>query len=286
MVAPWVDGRDTAHVAARHTQHSRCHTLANAVNAVPSPAKTGTPGLGYWGVGMGTTKRHAGRGALLVGLFVALLTGLLAGGGMVAGAATGAEAVTGQAAGDEPLGVAVSPSTGLRGGQTVEVTVTGTGPAAEQGLHVAQCDAAVGTDPTVLEVLANCGGDAVIRAGTRPTRQAYRVMAAFTSFTGRVVACGDDPQDCVIAVGGENYVETFDAGGELAIGIETVLRQQHHKGNPFPPRALDRSCDFILAQAERPGRQNAARMHNRGMRIGVAQHGDAHAALLDRLVRR
>jgi hypothetical protein len=140
---------------------------------------------------MGRTKWHGARRALFVAL--------LAGGAMVAGADAGA----GQSAGDEPLGVAVSPSTGLSGGQSVEVTVTGTGPAAEQALHIAQCDAAVGADPTVLEVLANCGGDDVVRPGTRPSRQAYRVMASFTSFTGRVVSCGDEPRDCVIAVGGE-----------------------------------------------------------------------------------
>jgi hypothetical protein len=146
------------------------------------------------------TKRQSARRALLVTLLAALLVG----GSIVSGAAAGA--VGGQAAGDEPLGVAVSPSTGLRGGQSVQLTVTGTGAAAEQALHVAQCDAAVGTvgaDPTVPELLANCGGEAVVRAGARPSVQAYRVMAAFTSFTGRVVSCGDEPQDCLIVVAGE-----------------------------------------------------------------------------------
>lgn len=167
-------------------------------------------GLGYWGVSMGMT-RHGARRALAVVLLVA--------GGLVAGAEAGA----GQAPGDEPLAVAVSPATGLRGGQPVEVTVTGTGPAAEQALHVAQCDAAVGADPTMLELLANCGGEAVVPAGARPTRQTYRVMAAFTSFTGRVVSCGDEPDDCLIAVGGE--------GGQpyaaASVGVEPGALRLH-----------------------------------------------------------
>jgi hypothetical protein len=62
----------------------------------------------------------------------------------------------------------------------------------------------VGAEPTVLEALANCGANDVVRPGVRPTRQTYRVMAAFTSFTGRVVSCGDEPRDCVIAVAGED----------------------------------------------------------------------------------
>jgi hypothetical protein len=133
-----------------------------------------------------------------------LAAGLLIGGGAVAmPAASAAPGASAAPAAEEPLAVTVSPSTGLRGGQAVELTITGSGPASEQALHVAQCDAAVGTAPTEPEILAHCGGDEVVLPGVRPTRQAYRVQATFTSFTGQVVSCGDQPADCLITVAGE-----------------------------------------------------------------------------------
>src|SRR4051812_41295818 len=79
----------------------------------------------------------------------------------------------------------------------------------------------------------------------------------------------------------ENDVEAFDAGGKLAVGVETVLRQQDHERDALTARPFDCPADFLLVRSESPGRQYRARMQRGRMRISVTQHRDPHAAFFD-----
>jgi hypothetical protein len=122
-----------------------------------------------------------------------------AGSGVAAGGPAGAQA---PGAPEQPLGLAVEPSTGLSNGDVVQLTMTGSGSAVDDTLYLAQCDAAVGDAPTVEDLFANCGNEALVLPGTRPTTQSHRIVDTFTSFTGRVVSCGASPDACVMTVSG------------------------------------------------------------------------------------
>lgn len=163
---------------------------------------------------------------------------------------------------EQPLGLAVEPSTGLSNGDVVRLTITGSGPVVEDTLYLAQCDAAVGDAPTTEDLFANCGNEAIVLPGARPTTQDHRIAETFTSFTGRVVSCGASPGACVMTVAGP-------AGRPFAsapLGIE-----------PGPLSLVARPSanlvDGTAVQVQVLGSRSAP--------VGVAQCGSAVVAVRD-----
>jgi hypothetical protein len=106
------------------------------------------------------------------------------------------------AAGD--VEVSVSPSTGLVDGQTIDWQVTGV--SAGDAATVMQCDGAVAAGTDQAEMLRLCTGSATVPEPPQPATGQWTVQETFTSTeaingeTPTTVHCGDEPNDCVIAV--------------------------------------------------------------------------------------
>ncbi len=73
--------------------------------------------------------------------------------------------------------------------------------------------------------------------------------------------------------------------GELAVDVEAVMREQHHQLRAALARFFDIGAHVLLADAERPFRHHPARIGDRRIGEGLAEHGDLHAALLEHLHR-
>ena len=69
--------------------------------------------------------------------------------------------------------------------------------------------------------------------------------------------------------------------GELAVDVEAVVRQQHHELRAVLARLLDVALQILLADAERPVRDHPARIGDRRVGKGLADHRDLDAAALD-----
>ncbi len=85
----------------------------------------------------------------------------------------------------------------------------------------------------------------------------------------------------IVGVGGQDDVDALDAGGELAVDVEAVVREQHHHLRSLPARGRHRPSQLRLADAERPTRHHPARVGDRRVGEGLADHGNADAASLE-----
>src|SRR4051794_636258 len=80
---------------------------------------------------------------------------------------------------------------------------------------------------------------------------------------------------------GQNDINSAHPGGELAVDVEAVVGEQHHKLRTVASRFLHMHFEIVLANAERPVRDHPARIGDRGVRKRLSDYGDLHAAPLD-----
>ena len=85
----------------------------------------------------------------------------------------------------------------------------------------------------------------------------------------------------VVGVGGEDDVDALDAGGELGVDVEAVVGEQHHHLRALRARLGHRSAHAPLADAERPVGDHPARVGDRRVGEGLADHRDGDAAALE-----
>jgi hypothetical protein len=89
------------------------------------------------------------------------------------------------------------------------------------------------------------------------------------------------PGQGVVRVGGENDVDALDAGGQLGVHVEAVVREEHHHLRAGFARLGYRSAHARLADAERPVGHHPARIGDGSVRECLADHRDGDAALLE-----
>ncbi len=85
----------------------------------------------------------------------------------------------------------------------------------------------------------------------------------------------------IVGVAGEDDVDALDAGGELGVDVEAVVRQQHHHLRALRARLGHRSAQAALADAERPVGHHPARVGDGRIGEGLTDHGDGDAAALE-----
>jgi hypothetical protein len=182
---------------------------------------------------MGATWSRAGLVRYLVAVAV-LVVGVGSAGGV--GSAAGAPGPP--STGDDPerLGITVTPSSDLVDLQVVDVTVTGP---SDREIFVQQCDAAVGSQPTLNDLLGWCQGFGVrtVEPGPRPAHLQHPVGTAFPTSTGRLVNCGDDPGDCVLMASawGPEALESASARLDFAPLPLDVYALTGSIGDPLRP---------------------------------------------------
>jgi hypothetical protein len=95
-----------------------------------------------------------------------------------------------------PLAITASPAAGLADGGPVLVDVTGY---RDRDLELYQCAAGAGSE----SIARYCRGLGVtaVPSGSAPVQRAVSVKESFTPAMGDPVTCGDEPGDCVVAVG-------------------------------------------------------------------------------------
>ena len=85
----------------------------------------------------------------------------------------------------------------------------------------------------------------------------------------------------IVRVGGQDDVDALDAGGQLAVDVEAVVGEQHHHLRALRARA---ATDRRSSASRMPNDQfghHPARIGDRRVGEGLADHGDADAAPLE-----
>ena len=82
-------------------------------------------------------------------------------------------------------------------------------------------------------------------------------------------------------VAGEDHVEAGDPARQLAVDVEAVMRQQDDELRAFRAHRVDIGLNLLLADAERPVGHHPARIGDRRVGEGLADHGDLDPAALE-----
>ena len=85
----------------------------------------------------------------------------------------------------------------------------------------------------------------------------------------------------VMRMPGQDHVDPRDHAGELAVDVETVVRQKHHHLGAIVARGIHIGLQRFRPDAERPFREHPARIGDRRVGHRLADHRDRHTALLE-----
>ena len=87
-----------------------------------------------------------------------------------------------------------------------------------------------------------------------------------------------------MGVAGQDDVDALHARGQLAVDVEAVVAQQHHEIDALGPHLGDVGPELVFLDAERPVGDHVARIGDRRVGKGLADHADPEAAALDHAV--
>ena len=137
------------------------------------------------------------------------------------------------------------------------------------------------------------GADGVGKDRDQPVAMAFHFSVAHVEIEPRdelAVTAGGD-QQClsnlddvgqgIMRMSGQDDVDAAHARSELAVQVEAVMREQHDELRAVSAHGLDLFAQIVFADAEAPVRDHPARIGDRGIGQGLADHGDLHAAALE-----
>ncbi len=115
--------------------------------------------------------------------------------------------------------------------------------------------------------------------------QARQELAVAAGGDQQGIADLDRRRQGIVGMTGQDHVDAGHTGRQLAVHVETVVRQQNDQVRPRRLGVGDPFFHVVFVDAERPVRHQIARVGDRRIGKGLADHGDLNPALVEILDR-